>query len=262
MQDKKSFGAYLLKKRKEANLTQEELAAKLYVIPTTISKWERGITYPDITMITRLCEYLNISEHEFFTACDDESLNQEKKEVKHYRTLKKIIMYSLNIGYLIAIITCLICNLVIDKTLSWFLIVIIGIAISFTITTLPFYLSKNKYLILKLASIITLLIYLLLFTINYINEYDWLIASFIIATFELSLMWLSVLIWTFTKINKYSKISWSLILLALSLALSNIVATKVLNLTNNGSNIPNIIGAFILLIIALFINIKNKIRLK
>lgn len=43
MQDKKSFGAYLLKKRKEANLTQEELAAKLYVIPTTISKWERGL---------------------------------------------------------------------------------------------------------------------------------------------------------------------------------------------------------------------------
>lgn len=32
----------MAEKRKEANLTQEELANKLYVIPTTISKWERG----------------------------------------------------------------------------------------------------------------------------------------------------------------------------------------------------------------------------
>ena len=76
MQDKKSFGKYIAKKRKEANLTQEELANKLYVIPTTISKWERGITYPDITVIMNLCKELNISEHEFFTACDDEAMNK------------------------------------------------------------------------------------------------------------------------------------------------------------------------------------------
>ena len=82
MQDKKSFGKYITEKRKEANLTQEELANKLYVIPTTISKWERGISYPDITVITNLCKELNISEHEFFTACDDETMNKEKKEIQ------------------------------------------------------------------------------------------------------------------------------------------------------------------------------------
>ncbi len=46
MQDKKSFGKYITEKRKEANLTQEELANRLYVIPTTISKWERGLSFP------------------------------------------------------------------------------------------------------------------------------------------------------------------------------------------------------------------------
>lgn len=44
MQDKKSFGKYIAEKRKEMGLTQEELASKLYVIPTTISKWERGVS--------------------------------------------------------------------------------------------------------------------------------------------------------------------------------------------------------------------------
>ena len=43
MPDKKNFGKYITEKRKEKGLTQEELANKLYVIPTTISKWERGI---------------------------------------------------------------------------------------------------------------------------------------------------------------------------------------------------------------------------
>lgn len=43
MQDKKSFGKYISEKRKEKNITQEELANKLYVIPSTISKWERGM---------------------------------------------------------------------------------------------------------------------------------------------------------------------------------------------------------------------------
>ena len=76
MQDKKSFGKYITEKRKEANLTQEELANKLYVIPTTISKWERGVSYPDITVITNLCKELNISEHEIFTDCDDEAMNK------------------------------------------------------------------------------------------------------------------------------------------------------------------------------------------
>ena len=81
MEDKKNFGKYIAEKRKEANLTQEELASKLYVIPTTISKWERGISYPDISIITKLCKELNITEHEFFIACDDEAKNKQKKEI-------------------------------------------------------------------------------------------------------------------------------------------------------------------------------------
>lgn len=43
MQDKKSFGKYIMQKRKLCGLTQEELANKLFVISTTVSKWERGL---------------------------------------------------------------------------------------------------------------------------------------------------------------------------------------------------------------------------
>lgn len=62
---------------------------------------------------------LNISEHEFFTACDDETLTREKREIQKYRTLKKWIFIITT--YFIGIITCFICNLVMDHKLPWFL---------------------------------------------------------------------------------------------------------------------------------------------
>ncbi len=45
------FGENIKRLRSEQNLTQEALAGFLGVSFQTISKWERGETYPDITML-------------------------------------------------------------------------------------------------------------------------------------------------------------------------------------------------------------------
>lgn len=45
MDEKKSFGEYFRKKRQKANLPQRELAERLYVAESTVSKWERGISH-------------------------------------------------------------------------------------------------------------------------------------------------------------------------------------------------------------------------
>lgn len=253
MQDKKSFGKYIAEKRKEANLTQEELANKLYVIPTTISKWERGITYPDITVITNLCKELNISEHEFFTACDDESFHQEKREIKKYRTIKKGIFYILNIGYFIGILTCFICNLVTLHTLSWFFIALFGILISFTITSLPFYLKNNKYRWIKVFAIFTILVYFLLFVINYVNHGNWFFSSFLIASFVFILLWIEVIICTFTNMDNTYKISTIFLSLAVLTAFTNPVVKMVLNITSSREDIYNINAAIALLMISVVI---------
>lgn len=257
MQGKKSFGKYIAEKRKEANLTQEELAKKLYVIPTTISKWERGITYPDISVITNLCKELKISEHEFFMACDDEAMDQEKREIQKYRTIKKIIHYSILISYLIAIIVCFICNLVIDHTLSWFLIVLVSIGISFSLTNLPFYLKKDKYRITKITFVVTILIYLLLYAINFVSKGDWLLQSFAIATFELIFLWIGVVIGTFLKIDKCYKMAIILLLILACIIFTNPFCEKILNVISTSNNIYNIIVAISLVIIAIFITITR-----
>lgn len=47
--------------RREKNLSQEELAEKLYVSRQTISNWERGKTYPDINSLLLMANYFDVS---------------------------------------------------------------------------------------------------------------------------------------------------------------------------------------------------------
>ncbi len=44
MDEKKPFGDYIRKKRLEAGLTQKELAGRLYVTESGVSKWERKLS--------------------------------------------------------------------------------------------------------------------------------------------------------------------------------------------------------------------------
>lgn len=260
MQDKKDFGKYIADKRREQGLTQEELANQLYVVSTTVSKWERGITYPDITVITNLCKALKISEHEFFMACDDVAMNKEKKEATKYRKLIKVTNFLLLSSYLIALVVCFICNLVINHTLSWFYIVFVSILISFTITSLPRYMKKDRYRILKVSLIFTSLIYLLLFVCASVTKENWFYSSSLIATFELALMWIGIVIFQFTKVKMDIKISVVLLLLSISTFLTNPICSYVLDIPANNDNIYNNIVSFILVLSSCVIWIKNIIE--
>jgi transcriptional regulator with XRE-family HTH domain len=88
MEDKKSFGEYIYKRRKEQGLTQKEFAQKLFVTEFAVSKWERGLSYPDITLIRDICKILILSEHELLTASKDmEARNAEKMAQKYVRMI-------------------------------------------------------------------------------------------------------------------------------------------------------------------------------
>lgn len=54
-------GKFIAKKRKSMNMTQNELAKKLHITDKAVSKWERGLSFPDIAILIPLAEILNIS---------------------------------------------------------------------------------------------------------------------------------------------------------------------------------------------------------
>jgi len=58
------IGENIKRFRRERNLTQEEVAAHLGISFQSISKWERGDGYPDITMLPSLANYFDVSVDE------------------------------------------------------------------------------------------------------------------------------------------------------------------------------------------------------
>lgn len=74
-----AIGRFIAKKRKEQNLTQEQLAERLVVSNKTISKWETGKYMPDYTVIKNLCGELQVTVSELMDAEET-----EEKSVRVY----------------------------------------------------------------------------------------------------------------------------------------------------------------------------------
>ena len=85
--DQRKTGIIISDARKKLNMTQKELADKLFVLDKAVSKWERGLCFPDISVLIPLTEILNISLYDLLRG---EKVN--KKEVEE--TIKNTINYS------------------------------------------------------------------------------------------------------------------------------------------------------------------------
>ena len=73
------IGKYIAGKRKNLGLTQKQLAEKLGMSDKSVSKWERGVCLPDVSLYFDLCSLLGISVNEFLAGEDIIHENIEKK---------------------------------------------------------------------------------------------------------------------------------------------------------------------------------------
>ena len=62
------FADTLKKLREEKGLSQTDIAKRMYVTPTTVSRWESSRRLPDAVMITRLSEVLGVDVNVLFNA--------------------------------------------------------------------------------------------------------------------------------------------------------------------------------------------------
>ena len=151
-----SFGAFLKLKRQEKNLTQKELAGLLFVSESAVSKWEKDVAHPDITLLPKLSEILGVTEHELITASMDTESRTEKIQAKKWRTFSLSWSLFFYISYIVALIPCFICDLVINKGLTWFWIVLSALILSFTFTNLPKLIKKHKLVLVPLSMYLAL----------------------------------------------------------------------------------------------------------
>lgn len=77
--NQEKIGNFIAKCRKDKKLTQQQLAEKLDITDRAVSKWERGLSLPDVSIMLELCEILGITLNELFAG---EKIAEEKyKEI-------------------------------------------------------------------------------------------------------------------------------------------------------------------------------------
>ena len=77
--DQIKIGKFIAECRKNVNLTQMQLSEKLGITDKAISKWERGISMPDTSIMLELCDILGISVNELLSGEKISMENNDKK---------------------------------------------------------------------------------------------------------------------------------------------------------------------------------------
>lgn len=80
--DKYVTGAVIRKLRENKNMTQEELAEKVFVSSKAVSKWETGQGFPDISLIEPLAQALGISVIELLSGEDIKNCNRSSNMLR------------------------------------------------------------------------------------------------------------------------------------------------------------------------------------
>ena len=88
-----TFGEKLRKLRTDSGLTQEELAEKIYVTRTAISKWESDRGYPNIDSLKAISKIFSVSIDDLFSP--DEVLTIAEQDNKQKETRFKDMVYAL-----------------------------------------------------------------------------------------------------------------------------------------------------------------------
>lgn len=168
MINKITFGQFLRQKRIEKGMTQKELAEKLFMSESAISKWEKGKSYPDITVIPDICAVLDVSEHELISGANDTEYRAMKKDAHLYRKITETFFWGFTISYIAAFIICLICDLAINKRLSFSITVFASLLTAFTfVPTLTRFTKKHKLSAFLASTYFSLLVLFLVCCLSY-----------------------------------------------------------------------------------------------
>ena len=71
--------------RRQKDYTQEELAQFIGISPQSVSKWERGEGYPDITLLPTIAAVFDVTLDELFGFCDRQNEKYMNELMEQYR---------------------------------------------------------------------------------------------------------------------------------------------------------------------------------
>lgn len=131
--DENKIGQFIAELRKEKKLTQKDLAFQLHITDKAVSKWERGLSCPDIMLLTSVADILGVTTDELLNGqrsqsvasqeveqtIDNALVYAERTEKSKIVSFQKYICLIFSALLLLCMIVCTICNIAISGTISW-----------------------------------------------------------------------------------------------------------------------------------------------
>lgn len=235
------IGAFIAQLRKSKNMTQRELAEKLNVTDKAVSKWERGISLPDITILPDLSEIFEITITELLNGekedKEDNSDNAEGTvlaairyadgEVKNKtNNIKIICAASVTLAFIIGIVVCSICDWAINNDFTWSLYPISSIVYTWFLV-MPVTLWGKKGVIPSLAMVS-------IFTIPFLSILNRLIKicgllmpiGIRVTIASIVFIWIICILFKIFKNKRYVAISLSLVFFIPLCFIINLIVRK------------------------------------
>ena len=195
MEDRKTFGAYILRRRKELGMTQKMFAEKLYVTESAVSKWERGLSYPDITLLGTICEVLGVTEHELLTGSEDTQARSAERMAAKYLRLLRRRRWAQYILYGVVLLGCLIGSLA-SGNAAVILVALPSVMMAASLTLVPVLASEHTALGRCRASLaligFTVSLELLLLVVGILGREEFLPTVMVSVLFGMTLVFLPV----------------------------------------------------------------------
>lgn len=151
--NQEKIGKFIAEKRKENKLTQEQLAEQLNISKNAVSKWERGINLPDVSIMQDLCKILNITLNELFIG--EKILDEKYKEVADSNLLNALENSSFTLKEKIAFYKRKWKKEHISKIILCFSLIFLIIALKFQ--------NVEGYIIGTIAGMLSILFYIVLY---------------------------------------------------------------------------------------------------
>lgn len=106
--DTVKIGKYIAQKRKNLGLTQRDIAEQLGMSDKSVSKWERGVCLPDVSVYMELCRIIGISLNEFIAGEDIEQVELQEKSEQNILDVTKDGNYKKRrLKVIIAVLVCI-----------------------------------------------------------------------------------------------------------------------------------------------------------
>jgi transcriptional regulator with XRE-family HTH domain len=233
-----SMANFICELRKSNNMTQRQLGEKLNITDKAVSKWERGLGYPDVSILSSLAEALGVTVNELLNgkrsvappleenAIVETTLRYANKvTVNKKESVKFIAKIGITVTCLLGIFICMICDMAISGAFTWSLYPITAISFAWLII-IPLFQFKKNNVCMSLISLSVFIIPFLFILNKIIGGIKFMLPMGIpISLIAIAYMWGIYILFSIKKSVKWNMAAISILLgIPVSLIINYIVA--------------------------------------